>query len=151
MSSNHSRLLMNQNKLNSFETSKRPNIFNHRYLCKEITQRPRVNFLISIAKWSAADLFTSEAIYLYRIAICGFNIALRDINNKQQYLKSGLVWISDGQKEVGLQMVWISNEIWNSWAWPFEIQPNACHFVKNNLKSRQKCPDFEWSIDAKQA
>ena len=28
---------------------------------------------------------------------------------------------------------------------PFEIQTTECHFVKDHLKSRQKCLDFEWS------
>ena len=42
-------------------------------------------------------------------------------------------------------MVWIWNGIWNPEAQPFEIWTNGCHFVKNHLKSRQKCPDFEWS------
>ena len=56
-------------------------------------------------------------------------------------LKSELDWIFNGQKEVGLQMVWILNEIWN----PFVIWTNVCHFVKNHWKTRQKRPDFEWS------
>ena len=42
-------------------------------------------------------------------------------------------------------MVRILNGIWNLEAQPFEIQTNGCHFVKHHLKSRQKCPDFEWS------
>ena len=41
------------------------------------------------------------------------------------------------KKEVGLQMVWILNRIWNLESWPFEIWTNGCHFVKNHLKSRQ--------------
>ena len=45
-------------------------------------------------------------------------------------LKSGLVWILNGQKEVGLQMVQISNGIWNPEAQLFEIQTNGRHFVK---------------------
>ena len=60
-------------------------------------------------------------------------------------LKSWLVWILNGRKEVGLQMVQISNLIWNSKAQPFEIRTNGCHFIKNHLKSRQKHIDFEWS------
>ena len=48
-------------------------------------------------------------------------------------LKSVLVWISNGQKEVGLQMVWISNGIWNPEAQPFEIGANGHHFVNNYL------------------
>ena len=27
----------------------------------------------------------------------------------------------------------------------FEIRTSGCHFVKNHLKSGQKCPDFKWS------
>ena len=50
-----------------------------------------------------------------------------------------------GQKEVGLQMVWISSEIWNWEAQPFEVRTNGCHFVKSNLKSGQKRQDFESS------
>ena len=61
-------------------------------------------------------------------------------------LKSDLVWISNGPKQVGLQMVWISNGIWNPEAQPFEIRTNGRHFVKNHLKSGQKRPDFEWLI-----
>ena len=60
-------------------------------------------------------------------------------------LKSDLVWTLNGPKEVGLQMVWISNGIWNPEAWPFENQINGRHFVKNHLKSGQEHPDFEWS------
>ena len=59
--------------------------------------------------------------------------------------KSDLVWISNGQKEVGLQMVQISNGIWNLEAQPFEICTYGRHFVKNHLKSGQKHLDFEWS------
>ena len=36
-------------------------------------------------------------------------------------LKSGLVWILNGHKQVGLQMVQIFNGIWNLEAQPFEI------------------------------
>ena len=51
----------------------------------------------------------------------------------------------DDRKEVGFQMVQIFYGIWNLKAsWPFEIQKNGCHFVCNHLKSKQKCPDFEW-------
>ena len=58
-------------------------------------------------------------------------------------LKSGLVWITDGQKEVELQMDWILNAIWNLEAQTFEIQTNDRHFVKNHLKSGQECLDFK--------
>ena len=44
-------------------------------------------------------------------------------------LKSDLVWILNGSKQVGLQMVWISNGISNPEAQPFEIQTNGRHFV----------------------
>ena len=60
-------------------------------------------------------------------------------------LKSGLVWISNGQKEVGLQMVWISNRNWYPEAQPFEIWINGPLFVKNHLKSGHKRSDFECS------
>ena len=59
-------------------------------------------------------------------------------------LKSQLVWILNGRKEVGLQMVRILNGIWNLEAQPFEIRINGCHFIKNHLKSGQNCTDFEW-------
>ena len=42
-------------------------------------------------------------------------------------LKSGIVWISNGKKEVGLQKV---HGIWNLEAQPLEIQTNGSHFVK---------------------
>ena len=58
-------------------------------------------------------------------------------------LKSRLVWISNSQKEVGLQTVWIWNGIWNPEAQPFEIWTNGCHLFKNYLKSGKKCPDFD--------
>ena len=58
--------------------------------------------------------------------------------------KSDLVWILNGAKEVGLQMVWILNGIWNPETQPFEIWTNGKHFVKNHLKSRPKRPVFEW-------
>ena len=54
---------------------------------------------------------------------------------------SGLRMID--KKEVGLKMVWVTNGIWNLEAGPFEILTNGCHFVKNNLKSGQKHPDFQ--------
>ena len=50
-------------------------------------------------------------------------------------LKSGLVWITNGQREVELQMDWILNAIWNLETHKFEIQTNDRHFVKNHLKS----------------
>ena len=46
-------------------------------------------------------------------------------------LKCELVCILNGQKEVGLQMVWISNGIRNPEAQPFEILTNGCHLKKN--------------------
>ena len=58
--------------------------------------------------------------------------------------RSDLVWVLNGPKEIGLQMVWIVNGIWNPEAQPFEIRSNGRHFVKNHLKSKQKRPDFEW-------
>ena len=42
-------------------------------------------------------------------------------------LKSGLVGILNGQREVGLQMVWILNRIWNPEAWPFRIWTSGRH------------------------
>ena len=60
-------------------------------------------------------------------------------------LKSGLVWIFNGQKEVGLKIVWILNGFCTPEAQPFELRTNGHHFVKHHLKSGQKCPDFEWS------
>ena len=50
-------------------------------------------------------------------------------------LKFGLFWILNGRKEVGLQMVQLSNEIWNLEAQPFEILTNGRHLVKHHLKS----------------
>ena len=43
----------------------------------------------------------------------------------------------DGQKEVGLQMIWF----WMR----FEIKTNGHYLVKSHLKSGQKHQDFEWS------
>ena len=60
-------------------------------------------------------------------------------------LKSGLVWILSGQKEVGLQIVWILSGIWNLEAQPYEIISTWHHFVKNHLKFGQKYPDYDWS------
>ena len=67
---------------------------------------------------------------------------------KVQYsgeIKSGLVWISTGQKEVGLQMIRILNGIWNPEVQPFEIRTNLSHFFENHFKSGQLCQDFKWS------
>ena len=47
-------------------------------------------------------------------------------------LKSGLVGISNGRKEVRLQMVWILNGIRYPEAQPFEIRSNGCNFFKNH-------------------
>ena len=57
----------------------------------------------------------------------------------------GLVWILNGQKEVGLQMVRIWKGIWNPLAQPFEIWTSGRHFVNNHLKYGQKYPNLEWS------
>ena len=43
-------------------------------------------------------------------------------------LNSRLVWILNGSKEVGLQMIQISNGIWNPEAQPFEIQTKMSEF-----------------------
>ena len=51
--------------------------------------------------------------------------------------------ISNGQKLVRLQMVWIFNGIRYQEAQPFEIWTNDRHFVKNQLKTGQKHMDFE--------
>ena len=60
-------------------------------------------------------------------------------------LKCELVCILNGQKEVGLQMVWISNGIRNPEAQQFEILTNCCHFVKK-LRSGQYRPDYAWVL-----
>ena len=78
-------------------------------------------------------------IYIWQI-LYGKNYLFDSAN-----LKSWLVWISDGQKEVGLQMFWTYYGIWDPEAQLFEVQTNRRHFVKNHLKSWQKYPDFEWS------
>ena len=57
-------------------------------------------------------------------------------------LKSVLLWILNGQKEVELQMVCILNGICNPEAQQFEIRTTGSQFVKNNLKSGHKCPDL---------
>ena len=54
-------------------------------------------------------------------------------------MKSDPVWISNGPKKVGLQMVWTLNGIW---AQPFEIRTNGRHFVKNHLNSGHKMSGF---------
>ena len=56
-----------------------------------------------------------------------------------------------GPTQVGLQMVWIMNGIWNPEAQPFEIQTDGLHFVINHLKSGQKHPDPEemWNLEAR--
>ena len=46
-------------------------------------------------------------------------------------LKSGLLWILNSRKEVGLQMVQILKGIWNREAQPIKILTNGCHFVKH--------------------
>ena len=53
--------------------------------------------------------------------------------HQKRHLKSSRVQILNGRKGVGLQMVWISNGIWNPEAEPFEIQTNGTNFVKNHL------------------
>ena len=50
------------------------------------------------------------------------------LSNYSGDLKLGQVWISNVQKEVGLQMVQISNGIRNPEARPFEIQTNGHYF-----------------------
>ena len=53
------------------------------------------------------------------------------INAYSGDLKCTPVWISNGQKEVGLQMVQISNEICNPEAQLFRIWTNDRHLFKN--------------------
>ena len=60
-------------------------------------------------------------------------------------LKSNLVYISNGPKQVGLQMVWISNGIWNPEAQPFEIWTNGRHFVKKPFEMRTETSGF-WMV-----
>ena len=67
---------------------------------------------------------------------------------KLKILWGSEIWTSldlNGQKEVGLQIVQISNGIWNREAQPFEIWTNGHHFVVNHLKSGPKSLDFQWS------
>ena len=64
-------------------------------------------------------------------------------------LNSRLVWILKGQKEVGFQMVQISNGIWNTEAQPFEIWTKGHHSVKNHLNLDKNVwisngPVFKW-------
>ena len=47
-------------------------------------------------------------------------------------------------KQIGLQMVQIKKGIWNLEVWAIKIKQMEA-IQKNHLKSRQKCPDFEWS------
>ena len=56
-------------------------------------------------------------------------------------LKSRLVWISDSQKEAGLQVVWILNGIWNMEAQQFEIRTRGRHFFNNWISNG---PVFKW-------
>ena len=76
----------------------------------------------------------------------GTTIAKSNVKNKEGiHLKSGLVWILNGQKEVGLQIVRILNGIRNPEAQSFEIRTNGCHFEKKPFEIWTKRPDFEWS------
>ena len=53
-------------------------------------------------------------------------------------LKSGQVWILNGQKKVGLQMVWILNVIWNLESGQMGT------FCQKPFEIQIKCPNFEW-------
>ena len=59
------------------------------------------------------------------------------------FLKSGHVQILNGQKEVGLQMVRISNGIWNPEAQPLENWPKWPPSCIYHLKFGLLSPDFE--------
>ena len=94
-------------------------------------------------------LFRSQNLSFWKFnRVCDF-LSLRPtlppLPHYSWNLKSDLVWISNSPKEVELQLVWISNGIWNSEAQPFEVRTNGRHFFQNQLKSGQKRPDFEWS------
>ena len=60
------------------------------------------------------------------------------------------VWISNGQKEVGLQMVWISNGIWKLEDWPYCSYTEGA-WIKNIgipiTLEYWKCwsSDFQWN------
>ena len=52
--------------------------------------------------------------YLKKSVYTMINIEFTAFRDKHQYsgdLKSGLIWILNGQEEVGLEMVWITNGI----------------------------------------
>ena len=84
-----------------------------------------------------------NCLSLKNIFKCGRTILKVQFSRYNGNLKSRLVRILNGQKEIGLQMVQIKNEIWNLEVQPFEIQTNGCHFVQKHLKPWQKCPDFK--------
>ena len=56
-------------------------------------------------------------------------------------------WISNGRKKVGLQMVRISNGIWNPETQTFEIRINATILSKTiwSPDKNVQITDFEWS------
>ena len=58
-------------------------------------------------------------------------------------MKSGLVWILNGQKEVGLQMVRHSNGIWNPEDQPFEIGTMAT-ILSKTIWNPDKQPNFDY-------
>ena len=64
-------------------------------------------------------------------------------------LKSGLVWIFYGQKEIALQKVWILNGIWNPEAQPLKSGQLAAVLSKTIWNQDKNLPIlnvpvFEW-------
>ena len=71
-------------------------------------------------------------------------LEISEIGYFPKYMLGSWVWIWIGQNKFGLQMAQIPNGISNPDTRPFEIQNNSRHLVKNHLKSRQSCSNFEW-------
>ena len=118
------------------------------YKVKERAQLYLQRDLVNVTrpdKWSQNSMLHICLLHyrIFIVIVLTLTISLNDIKVFQ--LPSGLVGILNGWEEIGLQMVRISNGIWNLEAQPFEILANGSQLVKNHMKSHQKCQDFEWS------
>ena len=61
-------------------------------------------------------------------------------------LKCRIVWILNGQKELGMQIVRVSNGMWNPEAQPFLIQTNDPHFQKTKTFEIQTITSGFWLV-----
>ena len=106
--------------------------------CETRSQCRTSTLWCSLSQWERSSLL--------RICRQRLPTAILNVSNRTalQFFFNFVDRIKNGQKEVGLQTVWIWNEIWNLEAQPFEMQISGHHCAQHHLKSWHQCPDLKW-------